>query len=223
MKKIFLFLCAALFALIAAACGSAETTVQNNRTANDATTVQTQADITSGKRVLVAYFSRADENTGGVGYIEKGNTRILAEMAADITKGDLFEIKTLKSYPKEYRPATEVAKQEKENNERPEINGPLPDMSKYDVILLGYPIWWGDLPMGVYTFLEKENFAGKTIIPFCTHEGSGIGNTERFITEVTKANVLPGMEMRGHKAQNSQTEAKAEIEEWIKKSLADVK
>ena len=223
MKKIFTFLCAAFFVLTAAACGSAETTVQNNRTANDTTTVQTQADITSGKRVLVAYFSRADENTGGVGYIEKGNTRILAEMAADITKGDLFEIKTLKSYPKEYRPATEVAKQEKENNERPEINGPLPDMSKYDVILLGYPIWWGDLPMGVYTFLEKENFAGKTIIPFCTHEGSGIGNTERFIAEVTKANVLPGMEMRGHKAQNSQTEAKAEIEEWIKKALADVK
>ena len=222
MKKVFTFICAALFALTAAACGSAGTAVQDNRNAADTHAAQTQVEPAQGKRVLVAYFSRADENTG-VGYIEKGNTRILAEMAADITKGDLFEIKTLKSYPKECRPAAGVAKQEKENNERPEINGPLPDMSKYDVILLGYPIWWGDLPMGVYTFLEKENFAGKTIIPFCTHEGSGIGNTERFITEVTKANVLPGMEMHGHKAQNSQTEAKAEIEEWIKKSLADVK
>ena len=222
MKKVFTFLCAALLALTAAACGSAETAVQDNRTAADTPAAQTQAEPAQGKRVLVAYFSRADENTG-VGYIEKGNTRILAEMAADITKGDLFEIKTVKSYPKEYRPATEVAKQEKENNARPEINGPLPDVSKYDVIFLGYPIWWGDLPMGVYTFLEKENLAGKTIIPFCTHEGSGLGNTERFIAESTKAKVLPGLEMRGRKAQNSQTEAKAEMEEWIKKSLADIK
>lgn len=174
-----------------------------------------------GKRILVAYFSRADENTGGVGYIEKGNTRILAEMAADITKGDLFEIKTIKPYPKEYRPATEVAKQEKENNERPEINGPLPDMSQYDVIFLGYPIWWSDLPMGVYTFLEKENFAGKTIIPFCTHEGSGIGNTERFIAETTKAKVLSGLEMRGKKAQTQQAEARKDMEKWVNESLGN--
>lgn len=219
MKKVFMLLCATLLALTAAACGSAENTVQNNRTANDTNTVQTQVDIASGKRVLVAYFSRADENTGGVGYIEKGNTRILAEMVADITKGDLFEIKTVKPYPKEYRPATEVAKQEKENNERPEINGPLPDMSQYDVIFLGYPIWWSDLPMGVYTFLEKENFAGKTIIPFCTHEGSGIGNTERFIAETTKAKVLPGLEMRGKKAQTQQAEARKDMEKWVNESL----
>ena len=91
------------------------------------------------------------------------------------------------------------------------------------LIFLGYPIWWGDLPMGVYTFLERENLAGKTIIPFCTHEGSSLGNTERFIAESTKAKVLSGLEMRGRKAQNSQTEAKAEMEEWIKKSLADIK
>lgn len=219
MKKVFMLLCATLLALTAAACGSAENTVQNNRTANDTNTVQTQVDIASGKRVLVAYFSRADENTGGVGYIEKGNTRILAEMVADITKGDLFEIKTVKPYPKEYRPATEVAKQEKENNERPEINGPLPDMSQYDVIFLGYPIWWSDLPMGVYTFLEKENFAGKTIIPFCTHEGSGIGNTERFIAETTKAKVLPGLEMRGKKAQTQQAEARKDMEKWVNENL----
>ena len=112
MKKVFTFLCAALFALTAGACGSAETAVQDNRTAADTPAAQTQAEPAQGKRVLVAYFSRADENTG-VGYIEKGNTRILAEMAADITKGDLFAIKTVKSYPKEYRPATEVAKQER--------------------------------------------------------------------------------------------------------------
>lgn len=219
MKKILTIMCLALFAIMTAACGSAEPPVKTEKTVSNNNSVSTQAPAAQGKRILVAYFSRADENTGGVGYIEKGNTRILAEMAADITKGDLFEIKTVKPYPKEYRPATEVAKQEKENNERPEINGPLPDMNQYDVIFLGYPIWWSDLPMGVYTFLEKENFAGKTIIPFCTHEGSGIGNTERFIAETTKAKVLPGLEMRGKKAQTQQAEARKDMEKWVNESI----
>ena len=219
MKKILTIMCLALFAIMTAACGSAETPAKTEKTVSNNNSVSTQAPAAQGKRILVAYFSRADENTGGVGYIEKGNTRILAEMAADITKGDLFEIKTVKPYPKEYRPATEVAKQEKENNERPEINGPLPDMNQYDVIFLGYPIWWSDLPMGVYTFLEKENFAGKTIIPFCTHEGSGIGNTERFIAETTKAKVLPGLEMRGKKAQTQQAEARKDMEKWVNESI----
>ena len=221
MKKILTIMCLALFAIMTAACGSAEPPAKTEKTVSNNNSVSTQAPAAQGKRILVAYFSRADENTGGVGYIEKGNTRILAEMAADITKGDLFEIKTVKPYPKEYRPATEVAKQEKENNERPEINGSLPDMSQYDVIFLGYPIWWSDLPMGVYTFLEKENFAGKTIIPFCTHEGSGIGNTERFIAETTKAKVLPGLEMRGKKAQTQQAEARKDMEKWVNESLGN--
>ena len=221
MKKILTIMCLALFAIMTAACGSAETPAKTEKTVSNNNSVSTQAPAAQGKRILVAYFSRADENTGGVGYIEKGNTRILAEMVADITKGDLFEIKTVKPYPKEYRPATEVAKQEKENNERPEINGPLPDMSQYDVIFLGYPIWWSDLPMGVYTFLEKENFAGKTIIPFCTHEGSGIGNTERFIAETTKAKVLSGLEMRGKKAQTQQAEARKDMEKWVNESLGN--
>ena len=219
MKKILTIMCLALFAIMTAACGSAEPPAKTEKTVSNNNSVSTQAPAAQGKRILVAYFSRADENTGGVGYIEKGNTRILAEIVADITKGDLFEIKTVKPYPKEYRPATEVAKQEKENNERPEINGSLPDMSQYDVIFLGYPIWWSDLPMGVYTFLEKENFAGKTIIPFCTHEGSGIGNTERFIAETTKAKVLPGLEMRGKIAQTQQAEARKDMEKWVNESI----
>lgn len=151
MKKIILCSIMALFALMITACGSGKSE-------------STEAvPSPAGNRVLVAYFSRADENTG-VGYIEKGNTRILAEMIAEKTKADLFEIKPAKPYPKEYTPATEMAKQEKEENARPEIVGELPDVQNYDVIFLGYPIWWSDLPMAVYTFLEKENFSGKTII-----------------------------------------------------------
>mgnify|MGYP000924098719 FL=1 len=170
-----------------------------------------------GKRVLVVYFSRADENTG-VGVIEKGNTRILAEMAAERLGADLFEIKAKQPYPKEYRAATEFAKQEKEANARPALVGTLPDLTKYDTVFLGYPIWWGDLPMPVYTFLEKENFAGKTILPFCTHEGSGISGTEKSIADVTKADVKDGFELQGHIAQNSPDEARAALYEWMTKA-----
>ena len=178
---------------------------------------QTTASARSDQRVLVVYFSRADENTGGVGYIEKGNTKILAEMIAERTHGDLFEIKTAKPYPKEYRPATEAAKQEKEENARPEIVGDLPDLSKYDVVFLGYPIWWSDMPMLVYTFLDRENFAGKIILPFCTHEGSGLSGTDRTIAETTKADVKDGFALAGHIAQNSPDEARSALYEWMSK------
>lgn len=178
---------------------------------------QTTSSARSDQRVLVAYFSRTDENTGGVGYIEKGNTKILAEMIAERTHGDIFEIKTVKSYPKEYRPATEAARQEKEENARPEIVGELPDLSKYDVVFLGYPIWWSDLPMPVYTFLEGENFAGKTILPFCTHEGSGLSGTDRTIADTTKTEVKDGFVLRGHIAQNSPDDARSALYEWMEK------
>ncbi len=206
MRKIVALLAMLVLALALAGCG----------TEKSETAEKPSAPASAGSKVLVVYFSRADENTG-VGYIEKGNTCILAEMIAEKTKADIFEIKPAKSYPKEYKPATELAKQEKENNARPEIVGQLPDVQKYDVIFLGYPIWWGDLPMAVYTFLEKENFSGKTIIPFCTHEGSGISGTEGYIAETTKAKVLDGLEMRGSVAQNSQDKAKEEVMEWLKK------
>ncbi len=206
MRKIVALVTMLVFSLALIGCGSEKSD----------TAEKPSAPVSAGSKVLVVYFSRADENTG-VGYIEKGNTRILAEMIADKTKADIFEIKPAKSYPKEYEPAIELAKQEKENNARPEVVGQLPDVQKYDVIFLGYPIWWGDLPMAVYTFLEKENFSGKTIIPFCTHEGSGISGTEGYIAEITKAKVLDGLEMRGSVAQNSRDKAKEEVMEWLKK------
>ncbi len=219
MKKIIMLLGLFLLVFTTAFYCSGENMMNNNV---GSTSIKSNRDVINGKRILVAYFSRADENTR-VGYIEKGNTRILAEMVADITKGDLFEIKTIKSYPKEYRPATLIARMERENNERPEIVEPLPDMDKYDVIFLGYPIWWRDMPMGVYTFLEKENFSDKIIIPFCTHEGSGIGDTGEYIRAVTNAKVLFGLEMRGSKAQHSRDEARADVEQWVNKSLSNIK
>ena len=201
--------------LLLTACGGGNAQTGADTSAQKET--QTTASARSDQRVLVVYFSRADENTGGVGYIEKGNTKILAEMIAERTHGDLFEIKTVKPYPKEYRPATEAAKQEKEENARPEIVGELPDLSKYDVVFLGYPIWWSDMPMPVYTFLDRENFAGKIILPFCTHEGSGLSDTQRSIGDVTKADVREGFALQGHIAQKSPEEARTALYEWMSK------
>lgn len=201
--------------LLLTACGGGNAQTGADTSAQKET--QTTASARSDQRVLVVYFSRADENTGGVGYIEKGNTKILAEMIAERTHGDIFEIKTVKPYPKEYRPATEAAKQEKEENTRPEIVGELPDLSKYDVVFLGYPIWWSDMPMPVYTFLDRENFAGKIILPFCTHEGSGLSDTQRSIADVTKADVREGFALQGHIAQKSPEEARTALYEWMSK------
>lgn len=201
--------------LLLTACGGGNAQTGADTSAQKET--QTTASARSDQRVLVVYFSRADENTGGVGYIEKGNTKILAEMIAERMHGDIFEIKTVKPYPKEYRPATEAAKQEKEENARPEIVGELPDLSKYDVVFLGYPIWWSDMPMPVYTFLDRENFAGKIILPFCTHEGSGLSDTQRSIADVTKADVREGFALQGHIAQKSPEEARTALYEWMSK------
>ena len=126
--------------------------------------------------ILVAVFSRADENYG-VGFIEKGNTMILAEMIAEQTGAELFEIRTVKPYPKNYDECTDVAKKEQNEKARPALAEDK-DVSCYDTIFLGYPCWWGDMPMAVFTFLEAHDFSGKTVIPFCTHEGSGMGRTE---------------------------------------------
>ena len=126
--------------------------------------------------ILVAYFSRTGENYD-VGVIEKGNTAIVAEIIAAQTGGELFEIKTVNAYPENYEECTEIAQSEKSEKARPELAESIDNLDSYDTIYLGYPIWWGDMPMAVYTFLESNDFAGKTIISFCTHAGSGLSGT----------------------------------------------
>ena len=126
--------------------------------------------------ILIAYFSHTGENYN-VGVIEKGNTHIVADMIAEETGGDLFEIATVNPYPDTYEECTEVAMQEQRENARPELTAQVENMEQYDTVYLGYPIWWGELPMAVYTFLESYDFSGKTIVPFCTHEGSGLAGT----------------------------------------------
>ena len=152
------------------------------------------------KKSLIAYYSRKGNNylNGSIVYLEVGNTEVVAKIIQEQTGGDLVEIDTVKTYPEDYTEMTNVAMEEKRKNTRPELTRMVDQMDLYDVIYLGYPNWWGTFPMAVFTFLESYDFIGKTIIPFCTHEGSGLGNSERDIRKLCpNANVLPGIAIRG--------------------------
>lgn len=173
-------------------------------------------DMKNSKKVLVVFFSRTGENYA-VGNIEKGNTHIVAEMIANETGGKLFQIETAKPYPDEYKACVDIAKTEKENNARPKVKGDV-KVEDYDVIFLGYPNWWGDMPMAVYTFIEKHNWNGKTVVPFCTHEGSGLSSTEKNIANACKgAEVRKGLAIRGTTAQNKPEQAKKAVAQWLER------
>lgn len=167
------------------------------------------------KKILVAFFSRTGENYA-VGHIEQGNTHIVAEMISAATGGTLFRIEPATPYPDDYRACTEVAQREKRSKARPALVGDIA-AEEYDVIFLGYPNWWGDLPMCVYTFLEQHDWQGKVVIPFCTHEGSGLSDTEnRLRAACWGASVLNGLAVRGFVAQNEREKARKQVLEWLK-------
>ena len=163
---------------------------------------------------LVVVFSRADENYS-VGYITKGNTMILAEMIASKTGSDIFEIQPAKKYPADYDTCIDIAKKELNAKARPAILEDK-DVSEYDTVYFGYPIWWGDLPMCFYTFIEAHDWNGKKIIPFCTHEGSGLAGTERNLKRALKgAEIMKGLAVRGSTAQNDKSGAERAIDSWL--------
>lgn len=174
---------------------------------------QTKKEM-NNKKILVAYFSRADENYG-VGHIKVGNTKIVAEMIATHTGADQFHIETIKPYPADYKACIEVAKREKEQNARPAIKGDV-KVEDYDVVFIGTPNWWGEAPMALYTFIEKHSWQGKTIIPFATHEGSGMGGMDKHILKACKgATMLPGFSVYGHEAQNERANVENKVYKWL--------
>lgn len=169
----------------------------------------------AASETLVAYFSRAGENYG-VGVVEKGNTEIIAEMIAEEVSADTFRIQTVAAYPESYDECTAIAKQERDQGARPELSSTVANFDDYDVIYLGYPIWYGDMPMAAYTFLESYNFAGKTIIPFCTHAGSGLAGTVSSIQAACSgAAVLDGLAIAGTTAQNDPEDARDAVRTWL--------
>lgn len=175
----------------------------------------TTCAMANGK-ILVAYFSRTGENYG-VGTITKGNTHIIAEIIAGQTGADLYEIRPAVPYPDGYDQTVAIARRERNENARPAIAAPLPDLTQYDTVFIGYPNWWSDMPMILYTFLENADLAGKTIIPFCTHAGSGLSSTPQTIARLCPSSaVLEGLAIPGTTAQNDQNEARAAVTRWLK-------
>lgn len=164
---------------------------------------------------LMAFYSRADENYfGGIyKYISVGNTEKVAKVIAAFIGADIFKIEQKNPYSKEYKKCIAEAKKDLQNKIYPEVLN-LPDnLDEYDEIYLGYPNYWGTMPMAVYTFLRNYDFTEKTIHPFCSHEGSGISGTERDIQrEVKGATVAKGLAVFGSSVDN----AKQQIENWCK-------
>jgi Flavodoxins len=144
------------------------------------------AEVGDSKKILIAYFSWS------------GNTREIANQIHERVGGDLFEVRTVEAYPTEYRPCTDVAKKEQQENARPALATDVTDMASYDVVFIGYPNWWGTIPMALFTFFESYDFSGKTIIPFCTHEGSALGRSVQDISKLCPGStMLEGIAIRG--------------------------
>jgi flavodoxin len=168
----------------------------------------------TNKKCLIAYFSRKGQNyvSGRIVDLKIGNTEVVANMIQKITGGDMFHIESVTAYPKDYTETTEVAKNELRAKARPKLTGHVENMGAYDVIFLGYPNWWGTMPMPVYTFLESYDLSKKTIIPFCTHEGSEMGHSEQDIAKACpKAAVLKGIAIHGTDAGS----AEPDVLNWI--------
>ncbi len=158
------------------------------------------------EKVLVAYFSYSN------------NTKNIAEIIAQKTGGDLFRIEPVENYPADYEECKKVASSEKAAKARPQFVGEVENFEQYDAIFIGYPIWYGDAPMIIYSFLEKYNFSGKKIIPFCTHGGSGLSSTDQQFTLVCpESKILQGFEMNGKTAQKNFSESEQKVSEWLKK------
>ena len=167
-------------------------------------------------RILVVYFSRTGEQYG-VGVIDKGNTAIVAEMIVEATGADAYEILPAdEHYPMTYDELIDVGLQEQRDNARPAIADELPDLSGYDTVFIGAPVWWGDWPMILYSFFESEPMEGKTLIPFSTHAGSGLSGFDRSLAEVyPSCSVGEGLAIAGTDAQNDPDRVREKVDEWI--------
>ena len=165
-------------------------------------------------KTLIAFFSRADENYfgGAMRYIKTGNTEIVANLAKELTGADTFKIDMKEPYSPVYMTCIDEAKKDLRENARPELASYIDSIDGYDTIILGYPNYWGTIPMAVATFLERYDFSGKTILPFCTNEGSGMGSSERDVKKYAKgADVKKGLPITGSSAADS----KEAVKRWF--------
>ena len=161
------------------------------------------------KKNLIIYFSRADENYA-TGYISKGNTEVIAEYIKDLTGADMIKIEPLNPYSKEYDLCIQEAKQRQMSHNAP-IASEIKDISNYEIIYIGSPVYWGDMPEEMVTALKNLDFTGKTIRPFVTHEGSGLANIPNQIQSICNGTILDGLAIKGTNVYNS----KNIVADWL--------
>ena len=198
---------AALALLTSTACSGTKQQQTESSTSNETTT------MAKGGKALVVFFSHAGDNYA-VGNIEVGNTKIVADYISEITGAEQFEIVTHKYDGMAYTPLINLAKEEANKGELPEYEGDI-DLTKYDTVFIGGPVWWGTYPQVMFTFFKKHegDLKGKTVIPFTTHEGSGLANCVEDVKEAFPgANVLKGFSIYGHEVRTE----KAKVEKWLK-------
>ena len=163
-------------------------------------------------KVLIVFFSHAGENYG-VGNIKVGNTKLVADEIQKVTGGDEFEIVADKNYDMPYDALTKLAKEESEKGEKPSFKGEIKNIDDYDIVFIGGPIWWGTYPRVMFTFFDKYDLNGKTIIPFTTHEGSGLGSVvEELKTIYPKATFKEAFSIYGHEIRKDLSK----VDKWLK-------
>ena len=178
------------------------------------TAILSLAALTASAQTLVVYYSKPGETytPDGIINLKKGNTQEVAERIQKLARADIFRVETVKTYPDDHMNLIEVAKEELNAKARPAIKGDI-DISKYDTIYIGWPCWWGTLPMCMFTFIEKHDWTGKTVIPFTTHEGSGFGQSLRDLkAAIPAATIKKGLSIQGSKVKSAQ----AQIEKFVK-------
>lgn len=185
--------------------------------------IETKSSPRNGK-VLVTYFAwpepdGVDASSGASRIISDGkiygNTEYVAMMISEATHGDLFAIKTERTYPSPHLPLIDAAKQEAEAGERPKLVTHIENLSDYDIIFVGYPNWWYDMPMAIYSFFDEYDFSGKTVIPFVTSGGSGFSKSVETITAMEKnAKIIEGPAILGRNV----PDARQSVNNWLKKN-----
>ncbi len=164
---------------------------------------------------LIVYFSRAHENyvNGVIRNLNVGNTEVAANILQKLTGADLFRIEPVNAYAKDYNECIAQAHQDQQTDARPKLKGYPKNFETYDTIYLCYPNYWSTMPMPVFTFLEHFDFMGKRLIPLCTHEGSGMGGSEKDLRRLALGATLErGLALQGGRVE----QAEPTIQEWLK-------
>ena len=204
MKKILVLAMTVLMAVLLTACGNSTKAETKNENASPAPTQLPKAEAAQApaktKKVLVTYFSRS------------GNTREMAEQIQKVMSGDIFEIQTVTPYPAENDSVIKQAKQELEAGFKPPIKAKVTNIKEYDVVFVGSPNWWNTIAPPVMTFLSEHDLSGKTIVPFITHAGSGLGRSATDIAKLApKATMRDGLALWGKDVKSSQEQ----VAKWL--------